>query len=179
MATLDSDVNLMLAFCSGDELSFVELLNRFEKPLLNFIYKFIGNRTEAEDLTQDVFVKVYQAKKYYYPKGALKSWLYTIAANMCLNYKRKKMPISFDEKIYAAQENPSPEETLEKNEKTQLIKNALAKLPKNQRLVLILAKFENRSYKEIADILDCSVSSVESLLFRARQNLKKMLAFRE
>lgn len=189
--TENDDINLILSFQKGDTSSFEKLLDKYEKPLVNFIYRSVGNRNDAEDLAQEVFLRVYKSAKNYKPTGKFSTWLYKIAANICIDNRRKpaiklqSLTDSLDKPIGTADNemtkdpagNPkdSPENILEQKKIKETILSALLSLPVNQRIALTLAVFDNKTYQEISEILGCSLSSVESLLFRARQNLKQKL----
>lgn len=187
----DDDIKLFLAFRRGDKQSFEKLLDRYEKPVLNFIYRMVGSREDAEDLAQDVFLRIYFAAANYKPTAKFSTWLYKIAANICIDHKRKpavklqSKTDSLDEPVIT-EENEikievsdnvrnSPENILEQKKIKETILAALRSLPANQRTALILITHEDKTYKEISEILGCSVSSVESLLFRARRSLKEKL----
>ncbi|MFN3966454.1 MAG: RNA polymerase sigma factor [Endomicrobiia bacterium] len=185
---IDDDIRLMLNFQKGDESCFEKLLDKYEKPLLNFIYRFVGNQTDAEDLTQEVFLKIYKAKNRYKPQGKFSNWLYKIAIDLCIDYQRKRKiktaPLDNfvnTQEREILQEIPdlsqiTPEISVEKKQISQIIRSALLSLPARQRLALTLKIYENKSYQEISKILDCSVSAVESLLFRARLSLRNKLS---
>jgi len=165
----DQDNQLMFRFKEGDVSAFEELLKKYEKLILNLVYRFLGSSNDAEDLTQEVFLRVYRARETWQPKARFSTWIYRITANLCFNWRRKKTFLSLEDV------SPPPSLTTESNENTELkkeIQKALLSLPKNQRLALILCHYEDKSYQEISELLGCSVSSVKSLIFRARQNLK-------
>jgi len=165
----DQNNQLMFRFKEGDISAFEELLKKHEKSILNLIYRFLGNSNDAEDLTQEVFLRVYRAKDTWQPKAKFSTWLYRITANLCFNWRRKKSPVSLEDlSILPSTTNGSSENIEIKKE----IQKALLSLPKNQRLALIFCHYEDKSYQEISELLGCSVSSVKSLIFRARQNLK-------
>ena len=178
----------MLAFKEGDEACFKKILDKYEKPLINFIYRFTWDRREAEDLAQEVFLRIYSSRKKYKPKAKFSTYLYRIAANLCIDHKRKRRikTVSLDstgntDEGEMTRETPdltadSPEVLIEKKRHEKIIQSALLSLPANQRLALSLKVYESKSYREISKILGCSVSSVESLLFRARRNLKQKLS---
>lgn len=187
---IDNDAESMLAFKAGDENAFKTLLDKFGSPIINFAYRFTGNRTDAEDIAQEVFLRVYRSAGSYEPRAKFSTWLYRIAANACLDYKKKRRTDVLGGAVqimgvdgYGEQREiqiaepaeKSAENLTEKNETGSRILSALAVLPEKQRIVLNLRIFEDKSYEEIADILSCSVSKVESLLFRARQTLKNKL----
>lgn len=185
----DEDIKLMLGFQKGDESCFNKILSKYEKPLINFIYRFIGNQVDAEDLAQEVFLRIYKAKNKYEPKSKFSTWLYKIATDLCIDYQRKRKikTVSLDDPVNTEEgeivkEIPdlsqvTPDISIEKKQISETIRSALLSLPASQRLALTLKIYENKSYQEISEILGCSVSAVESLIFRARQNLKERLSF--
>lgn len=187
---LDDDIKNMLAFKGGDEASFEKLLAKYSPVIINYIYRFTSNRQDAEDLTQEVFLKVYRSAARYEPKSKFSTWLYTIASNVCVDYKRKSKnnplihalpvinkPDENDDAICEIKDSSggSVEDLVEQKITDDKIKALLSELPETQRLALTLKVYENKSYSEIAEILDCTIPAVESLIFRARQTLKKKL----
>jgi len=186
-----SDAQLMLNFKSGDISAFEELIKRYKRSVINVIYRFLGDRDEAEDLAIEVFLRVYKAAKRYEAKAKFSTWLYKITTNLCLNEIRKRAKletISLSKPISAEGEKeeeliekiadpaPSPQEILEKKERDTLIRKAIGSLPAKQRMATILQIYEGLSYKEISRILGCSVKSVERRLYWARTNLKEKLS---
>ena len=183
----DPDVVLMLKFQQGDKFAFEELLDKYQKPVINFIYRMIQNKDEADDLAQDVFIRVYNSAKTYRPTAKFSTWIYTIARNICLNELRKKerRNISLDQGIptqegelkreIASPEGSSPYEDASKHELQELVKEAIESLPVNQRMAVVLRRYQLLSYEEIAKTMDCSVSAVKSLLNRAKESLKEKL----
>jgi len=179
---MDADVDLMLKFQAGDVSAFEQLMCKHQKSVINTIYRFIGNRVEAEELAQEVFLKVYNSAQKYEPKAKFSTWLYKIATNLCLNELRKKRfeTVSLDDlgeetnDLIDARHIP-PDITL-KNERVALIKKAVESLPEKQRMALILREYNDLSYKEIAEVMRCSVASVQSRLQRAKSTLKEKLA---
>ncbi|MEW6621258.1 MAG: RNA polymerase sigma factor [bacterium] len=178
-----SDAELMNRVAMDDTAAFTELLTRYQLPLFNFIYRLLANYEETEDLTQEVFLRVYSSAKRYKPQAKFTTYLFKIARNLCLNKLRKRnrfrlFSLDEDEKYtdIQAPEHYSPEVRYKKKEVGILIEQALASLPENQRLAVILQRFHNLSYKEVAEVLGCSVSAVESLIFRAKQKLKEKLS---
>ncbi|MFA5780292.1 MAG: sigma-70 family RNA polymerase sigma factor [Elusimicrobiota bacterium] len=187
----DDDIKLFLEFQRGDKQCFEKLLDKYEKPVINFIYHMVGSREDAEDLAQEVFLRIYRAAANYKPSSKFSTWLYRIAANISIDYKRKPAnklhavtdsidkPIVTDEneitKEISDTSKSQPENILEQKRINETVRSALLSLPSNQRIALTLRVYENKSYQEISEILSCSVSSVESLLFRSRQNLKQKL----
>ncbi len=177
---LDPDIKLMLEFIEGDISAFEQIMNKYKEIVINIAYRFIQNRSTAEDIAQDVFLKIYNSAKSYKPKARLSTWIYKITANLCLNELRSRKHFkaismeSIGEIRDFAQTNPF--ENLEKKELKHLVKEAIDSLPDRQRMVIILKKYEDLSYQEISEIMGCSVSAVDSLLQRAKQNLKNKLA---
>ena len=182
-----SSEELMARIAEGDEDAFEILVNRHQTSALNLIYRFIGDRTQAKDLAQEVFIRVWQAAKTYKPEAKFTTWLYSITANLCFNElkssRRKKWfsfnwsdedgEHTFEETL--ADSAPSAEDLLLSKEQSRQISDALQRLPENQRMALILKRYDDLSYEEIARILNCSVSAVESLLVRAKRNLQEKL----
>jgi RNA polymerase sigma-70 factor (ECF subfamily) len=182
---LISDEELMAEIARGDEYAFELLVNRHQSRMLNLIYRFVGNRTQARDLAQEVFIRVWQAAPRYKPQAKFTTWTYRLAANLCLNElkssDRKKLfflgsPAEVGRTLSEESNiSPSAEELLLVEERSRQISHALQSLPENQRMALILKRYDNLSYLEIARIMECSVSSVESLLVRAKKNLQEKL----
>jgi RNA polymerase sigma-70 factor (ECF subfamily) len=182
-----SSEELMARIAKGDDDAFEILVNRHQSSVSNLIYHFIGDKTQAKDLAQEVFLKVWQAAKTYKPKAKFTTWLYRIGANLCLNElksaRRKKWfsfnrpdedsEHTFEETL--ADSAPSAEDLLVSKERSRQISDALQSLPENQRMALILKRYDDLSYQEIAQIIGCSVSAVESLLVRAKRSLQEKL----
>jgi RNA polymerase sigma-70 factor (ECF subfamily) len=178
---------LVARVAEGDAYAFQILVNRHQTSVLNLIYRFIGDRSKSEDLAQETFLQVWRAAKSYQRKSKFTTWLYRIGVNLCLNEiksARRKKWLQFlrnntgatrpdDETLI--DESPNPEECLLARERSQQIANALQALPENQRLALILKRYDGLPYEEISRVLGCSVSAVESLLVRAKRTLQKKL----
>lgn len=186
----DTDVGLMLAFQGGNISSFERLVEKYKERVINIIYQFIGDRSEAEDLAIEVFLRVYQAAKNYKAKAKFTTWLYKITTNLCIDQVRRQRrlkTISLSQPILTKQEKqeelideiahsaPSPQEIVEKKERDALVKKAIDSLPAKQRMVIVLQIYESLSYKEISQILDCSTKAVERRLYWARANLGQRL----
>ena len=182
-----SSEDLMARIAKGDENAFEILVNRHQTSVLNLSYRFIGDSTQAKDLAQEVFLRVWQAARSYEAKAKFTTWLYRIVVNICLNElkasRRKKWLRFFQvdreeqgvgEEDFSGEE-PSPEDQLLSKERSREITEALQRLPENQRMALVLKRYDDLSYAEIAGILNCSVSAVESLLVRAKKNLQEKL----
>ena len=183
------DEKLMAGTAQGDEYAFELLVKRHQSRMLNLIYRFIGNRTQARDLAQEVFIRVWQAAPRYKPQAKFTTWIYRIAANLCLNELKSsgRKKLFFSESPADARRtlneernaSPSAEDILLAEERSHQISDALQNLPENQRMALILKRYDSLSYHEIAKIMECSVSAVESLLVRAKRNLQEKLDFHE
>ncbi len=188
---MDEDIKIMLEFKNGDKSAFDKIMDKYEKPIINFAYRFTWDKNSSEDLAQEVFLRVYKAAKNYLPNAKFSTWLYKIATNVCIDYKRKirrdtsmhrdfgagKTTKGEDSKILMDVEDKSAsaDKSLEERETEETVKKALASLPESQRIAVILRIYEEKSYEEISRIMEVTVPSVESLLFRARQELKKIL----
>ncbi len=184
----DPDVHLMLEFQGGDKASFEALMHKYYPRLLNFIYRFVGNAELAEDLTQEVFLKVYRAAAGYRPESKFQTWVYTIAKNISLNELRhhRKTPLSIDEPFQSEDgpverqvedtQTPRADEQMLHAETAAAVRAAIDSLPENQRMAVILRRYEQFSYEEIAQTMRMSGKAVKSLLSRAKENLKNKLA---
>src|SRR6516225_3884273 len=183
-----SDVQLMLDVKSGDESSFDFLLTKYRLPLVNFLYRMVRDRATAEDLAQDVFLRVYRARKQYVPRAKFTTWLFRIATNVALNSvrdnRRQKLEVSLDAPRSADEDShprdlPAEEmridEHLLERHRVELIQRAIASLPEKQRAAVLLRKYEEMDYAEIAKILNCTEAALRSLLFRAYENLRVQL----
>lgn len=185
MDSLDEfESNAMAEVAKGDLSAFREIVERHQTPLISFVSKFTGDRTIAEDHAQEVFLRVFKAAKDYRPRAKFRTWLFKIASNYCLNELRanRSSPQFIDMFtlneagfLAVAPDIDSPEKTFEKRELGEILRKAIAGLPEKQRLALLLQKYNGFSYEEIGHIMGCSISAVESLVQRARQNLKKAL----
>ncbi|HXW61417.1 MAG TPA: sigma-70 family RNA polymerase sigma factor [Candidatus Acidoferrales bacterium] len=183
-----SDVQLMLDVKGGDNSSFDFLLVKYRSPLVNFLYRMVRDRATAEDLAQDVFLRVYRARKQYIPSAKFTTWLFRIATNAALNSVRdnrhQKMEVSLDAPVRdeesAPRELPAREtridEHLLERDRAEFIQRAIASLPEKQRAAVLLHKYEEMDYAEIAKVLDCTDAALKSLLFRAYENLRIQLA---
>jgi RNA polymerase sigma-70 factor (ECF subfamily) len=187
-----SDVQLMLDVKAGDEQSFALLLQRYRSPLVNFLYRMVRGREEAEDLAQEVFLRVYRARKDYVPSAKFTTWLFRIATNLALNsvrdHRYQRMEVSIDVPVTAdgedgdertldvAEKHPNIEQHLIEEAQRKMIRRAIEKLPEKQRAAVLLHKYQELDYNEIAKILECSESALKSLLFRAYETLRVELA---
>jgi len=182
-----SDVQLMLDVKAGDEESFAELLQKYRTPLVNFLCRMVREQAAAEDLAQEVFLRVYRARKEYAPSAKFTTWLFRIATNLALNAIRdgrhRQMQISIDTPrdedepvIEIAAREARADERLIEEERNRMIRGAILALPEKQRAAVILHKYQEMEYAEIGKILGCSESALKSLLFRAYETLRVQLA---
>ena len=181
----ESESKIMAEVAKGDLSAFREIVERYQNPLLNYIYRYTGDRASAEDIAQEVFLRVFKNAKEYQPLSSFKTWLFKIATNLCLNELR-------DSKIHRntidifelneagfvalAEKRPSPVRELENRELSFTLKKALKNLPEKQRVALLIHKYSGFTYLEISQMMGCSMSAVESLIHRARQSLRKQLS---
>ena len=182
-----SSEELMARVAEGDEDAFEILVNRHQTSILNLVYRFIGDRTQAKDLAQEVFIRVWESAKSYEPKAKFTTWIYRITANLCFNElksSRRRKWFSFnwsdEDGEHTFEETlsdsaPSAEDLLLEKERSRQISDALQSLPDNQRMAVVLKRYEDLSYQEIAQIIGCSVSAVESLLVRAKRTLQEKM----
>ncbi len=185
----DSDESLMILFQEGNEEAFQLFFDRYSSRIINFAYRFLNSKEEAEDIAQEVFVRIYRKKLSYDPKSPFRPWLYSIVAHLFSNRLRDKKRHPHQSLDWTASDDggndfspesieissPAEKDSLEKAEITRSVQSAIQALPENQRTAVILARYENMSYEEIAVTMSLSLSSVTALLFRARQTLKKTL----
>ena len=184
-----TDVQLMLDVKAGDDSSFDFLLRKYRSPLVNFLYRMVRDTGTAEDLAQEVFLRVYRARKQYTPSAKFTTWLFRIATNLALNSVRdtryQKLSISIDAPLDGEMEGaplelPSQgmriDQKMIERDRMELIRRAVWSLPEKQRAAVLLHKYEEMDYAEIAKILECSESALKSLLFRAYETLRMQLA---
>jgi len=190
-AAVDPDVALMMTLKEGDDSAFAELVARHQARIITLIYRFVGNEAEAEDLAQEVFLRIYRTRERYQPKARFSTWLYRIAANISLNALRSRsrrrsisVPLTYDSE--ETQEGrtsqrvedhrgSTPGERLDRAELREQIRDAIDQLPESQKVAVVLNKYEDMSYDDIASVMGCSTMAVKSLLARARSNLRERL----
>ncbi|MBW7995281.1 MAG: sigma-70 family RNA polymerase sigma factor [Candidatus Glassbacteria bacterium] len=182
-----SDEELVKQFRDGRERAFNELMGRYNRRIINYIYRIIGDRDRAEDLLQDTFVRVYRNIDRFDVDRKFSTWLYTIATNLSKNELRNKgrSPLLYfqnfffrksDQKMFeAVDQKIRPDEEVYRGELALIVDAAIEKLPKRHKLVFTLREREGKSYEEIADILDCNIGTVKSRLNRARAKFAQVV----
>jgi len=185
---IESDLELMLRVSQGDAQSFDALLRRHRRPLVSYFSRMVRDPALAEDLAQEVFLRVYQARERYQPDAMFTTWLYRIATNLALNAIRDRRSAEatgqsghngFEEGESWLQRLPDSRPTVEQRmmqaDWERMIREAVEALPEKQRAAVILHKYQDVDYRQIARILEVSESAVKSLLFRAYETLRVRL----
>lgn len=186
----DPDVVLMLRVKEDDSVAFATLMQRHNNSVTRLMMGWVGNQQSAEDLAQEVFLRVFRARKNYQPAAKFTTWLYRIANNVASNAVRDRnrrrevnlnpvtanqsTAVGLEQLVMAASESV-PTRSLDTQERASMVQQAVMALGERQRIALMLSRFEGMSYQEIADTMDLSVKAVKSLLSRARVNLKTYL----
>jgi RNA polymerase sigma-70 factor (ECF subfamily) len=184
--TLD-ETQIIPQLRKGNQLAFQELVETFQDKVLNTCLGFVPNQHDAEDLVQEVFIEVYRSISKFRGDSKLSTWIYRITTTKCLEHlraKKRQKRQSFFQSLIGMHENADrikaydfdhPGVLMENRERTKMLYQAIEKLPENQRVAFTLHKIEGLSYQEITEVMETSLSSVESLMFRAKKNLKKYL----
>ncbi len=189
LALRDPDIRLMLRVRDDDPVAFAELVELYQQRLITVMQHLVGNKEEAEDLAQEAFLRVYRVRKKYRPRAKFSTWLFTIANNLALNalrsrQRRPAVPLNVRD---SGPLGPRPAEQLVRDRASQpgahlqqqelaaIVAQALEGLNERQRLAVVLNKFEDMNYAEIAEIMEMSTKAVKSLLSRARDNLRTAL----
>ncbi len=178
-----SDKELIEQFYQGNQKAFEELFLRYKLKIFNFSLRVCGNRSDSEDVVNEVFMQIFRRKYRMVKDIKFSTWLFTITRNFCISRIRKRFwLVSFgfvkddQEKEYDPMDNkPNPADELEKKEEKEFIRKAILKLPLNQRQALVLRQYQELRYEEIATIMDCSLENIKILIYRARESLKKIL----
>ena len=176
----DPDIAAMLRLQEGDETALEEVVHRHQKNVLNLIYRYLGDATTAEDVSQEAFLRVYRARTSYTPTAKFTTWLYRITVNLCLNQIRSRKaagpqvaPIG---DLVEEPAGDSPDARLDREDLQKAVKAAVDALPENQRMAVVLARYEDMSYEEISEVMNLSLEAVKSALHRAKETLKEKLA---
>ena len=179
-----SDIELVVRIQDGDAAAFEEFMLRYKRPVLNFVYRMLGNATDAEDVAQEVFVRAYQrlgAFEIRSTEAKVSTWLFTLARNAVIDRLRWRNRHPVDSLESAPESSLSTTtdaaDEASAHEIGRHIADAVAVLPEDQRTALVLAEYQGLAYAEIAQVMNCSVKSIESRLYRAKQTLRKRLEF--
>jgi RNA polymerase sigma-70 factor (ECF subfamily) len=188
LRTLD-DSAVVTAFLGGEERAFQELVERYQTRLLNFVFRTIGDREKAEDLVQEVFIRVYRHLHRFDRSKKFSTWIYTIASNLAKNElrNRSRNPLVLfqtikknwqdDERPLQFEDSSSrPDDMYRKRHLRALVEETVERLPEHHRQVFILRELEGKSYEEIAEITDCNLGTVKSRLNRARNSFAEIIA---
>jgi RNA polymerase sigma-70 factor (ECF subfamily) len=189
LALRDPDIRIMLRVRDDDPAAFAELVELFNHRLITVLHHLLGNAEEAEDLAQEVFLRVYKVRKKYRPRAKFSTWLFTIANNLALNTlrSRQRKPVVPLNVRDSGPLGPRPAEQLVKDRLNQpvqhmqqqelagIVRKALDELNERQRVAVVLNKFEDMNYAEIAEVMGLTTKGVKSLLSRARENLRLAL----
>jgi RNA polymerase sigma-70 factor (ECF subfamily) len=183
-----TDAEVMLRVKAGDQSAFDYLVQKYRRPLVSFMYRMARNTTVAEDLAQEVFLRVYRSRQTYEASAKFTTWLYRIATNLAVNHardtrhERPEVTVSLDEPdeetgttMDVADGKISAEEALVRRERMLAIRGKVEALPERQKLAVIMHKYQQMDYKQIAEVLKLSESATKSLLFRAYETLREQL----
>jgi RNA polymerase sigma factor (sigma-70 family) len=172
-----SDSEVVRQVQSGDAAAFDELMRRYKRPVINFVWRLLGNAEDAQDVAQEVFVRVYQSLDTYRHETKFSTWLFALARHAAIDHWRwrQRHPTEpFDSVAEPAAPAGTADDVAAREVGAQ-IAAAVANLPEDQRTVLVLAEYQGLSYAEIAEVMHCSERSVESRLYRAKQTLRGSL----
>jgi RNA polymerase sigma-70 factor (ECF subfamily) len=183
-----TDAEVMLRVKAGDQSAFDYLVQKYRRPLVSFMYRMARNTAAAEDLAQEVFLRVYRSRQTYEASAKFTTWLYRIATNLAVNHardtrhERPEVTVSLDEPddetgstLDVADGTITAEEALVRRERMLAIRGKVEALPERQRLAVIMHKYQQMDYKQIAEVLKLSESATKSLLFRAYETLRDQL----
>ena len=187
----ESDRELIRRAQGGDQQAFADLYGRYRRKVLNYLYRFTGNRSVSEDLTQETFLKISRNLDRYQPTGSVAGWIYKIAGNLALNALRDRpasREISLDEPLELeegtvsrmetlAGSDPRPDEEAVRAEQERVVQQALMKISPPYRKALILCDIEGYPYRIAAQILDCSINTIASRVARGRIQLADLLGY--
>src|SRR4051812_10313608 len=180
------DVAVMLRVQAGDDAAFDHLVEKFRRPIIAFMYRMAHNQGVAEELAQETFLRVYRSRQTYAAEAKFSTWLYRIATNLAVNHARdsrnEKSAVSLDEPdtetgqtLDVADATPSIEQDMVRRERLAAIRKHVEELPERQRIAVLMHKYQDLDYREIARVLKLSESATKSLLFRAYETLREKL----
>jgi RNA polymerase sigma-70 factor, ECF subfamily len=184
----ETDAEVMLRVKAGDDSAFDYLVQKYRRPMLGFMFRMTHSTAAAEDLAQEVFLRVYRSRESYEASAKFSTWLYRIATNLAVNhirdtrYERPENTVSLDEPdqesgrtLDLPERTPSAEETMVQRERLAAIRQRVQALPERQRVAVVMHKYQQMDYRQIADVLKLSESATKSLLFRAYETLREQL----
>src|SRR6185437_1815146 len=182
------DAAIMLSLRDGNMAGFDFLIQKYRKPIVHFMYRMVHNQAIAEELAQEVFLRVYRSRETYRAEARFSTWLYLIATNLGVNYARDTRHERAASTVYldetdsetgttpdVADDEPSVEASMLRRERLNAIRQHVLALPERQRMAVLMHKYEGMDYKQIGDVLKLSESATKSLLFRAYQTLREKL----
>ncbi|MGP8260685.1 MAG: RNA polymerase sigma factor [Acidobacteriaceae bacterium] len=182
------DSAIMLELRAGNMSGFDFLIQKYRRPIVNFMYRMVRNQAIAEELAQEVFLRVYRSRETYRAEARFSTWLYRIATNLGVNYARDNRHERAASTVYldqadeetgttpdVADTTPSAEDSLLRSERYNAIRQHVLELPERQRMAVLMHKYEGMDYRQIGDVLKLSESATKSLLFRAYQTLREKL----
>jgi RNA polymerase sigma-70 factor (ECF subfamily) len=183
-----SDADIMLRVKAGDDSAFDYLVQKYRRPMINFMFRMAHNSAAAEDLAQEVFLRVYRSRQNYEASAKFTTWLYRIATNLAVNHARDtrhdrpENTVSLDEPddesghtLDLPDKTPGAEETIVRRERVAAIRQRVQALPERQRIAVVMHKYQQMEYRQIAEVLQLSESATKSLLFRAYETLREQL----
>ena len=188
--TRDPHVQLMMRCRHGDDEAFTQLVTAYQDRVIGIFTPVVGSREVAEDLAQELFMRVYRARKGYEPTAKFSTWLFRIANNLASNTRRSKgrrkevqfaadtgaqQPLAAKDQALPDEDAQTASRQLDRREMQRIVRESLESLPERQRLAILLSKFEGMSYEDIAETMELSTAAVKSLLARARENLRVQL----
>ncbi len=183
-----TDAEIMLRVSDGDDQGFNYLIEKYRKPIIHFMFRMVHNQAVAEELAQEVFLRVYRSRQTYRAEARFTTWLYRIATNLGVNHARDTKHERAAQNVYldqpdpetgttpdVADSTPSAEHELVRDERMRAIRQHVMALPERQRMAVLMHKYQGMDYKEIGEVLKLSESATKSLLFRAYQTLRERL----
>src|SRR3954453_9293798 len=186
VAALERDAELMLRVREGDSASFELLLERHRVPVIHFLYRMVQNQAVAEELAQEVFLRVYRSRHSYEPTARFTTWLFRIATHLALNQIRDRRHEKSSESLdddpkdgisrQVADRLPNIEQDMLRQARLNEVRQAIETLPAKQKAAVLMHKYQEMEYSQIAKVLGCSESAVKSLLFRAYETLRSRLS---